>query len=100
MADEHDIVWFKNALPIHYFLVWLVVQQSSQLRINYIGLAMVPTGAHSVSLTMKITTTCSLNALNLKRYGGMFVTDATFLEWGKAGMNGVDGLLSIRMLKL
>jgi hypothetical protein len=49
--------------------------------INYIGLVfIVPTGAHSVSLTMKITTTYSLNALILKRYGGMLVIDATFIK--------------------
>jgi hypothetical protein len=57
--------------------------------IDFIGLVyMVPIDAHSVSATMKITTTCSLNAPILKRSGGMFVTDATFQEWQKAGMNG------------
>jgi hypothetical protein len=102
MVDWHDIVWFKNAIPIHSFLLWLDVQQkSSQLKINYIGLvSMVLTTAHSVSLTRKITTTYSLNALILKRYGGMFVTDATFLEWEKTRMNGLDGLLSLGMVKL
>jgi len=39
-----------------------------------------PKGNHSVSATMRITTTCSLNAPILKRSGGMFVTDATFQE--------------------
>ena len=49
--------------------------------IDFIGLVyMVPIDAHSVSATMKITTTCSLNAPILKRSGGMFVTDATFQE--------------------
>jgi hypothetical protein len=46
-----------------------------------IGLVyMVPIDAHFVSITMRITTTCSLNAPILKRSGGMFVTDATFQE--------------------
>jgi aryl-phospho-beta-D-glucosidase BglC (GH1 family) len=49
---------------------------------------------------MKITTTCSLNALILKHYGGMFVTDATFQELQKAGMNGFDGPLSLGMAKV
>jgi hypothetical protein len=65
---------------ILFFYGWLS-NKSPQLRINYIGLVfMVPTGAHFVSLRIKITTTCFLNAFILKRYGGMFVTDATFLE--------------------
>jgi hypothetical protein len=57
-------------------------------------------GAHFVSLTMKITITCSLHSLIKKPYGGMFVTDATFLELGKTRMNGLDGLLSLGMVKL
>jgi hypothetical protein len=63
---------------IPFFYGWLS-NKSSQLRIDFIGLVyMVPIDAHSVSATMKIITTCSLNAPILKRYGGMFVTDATF----------------------
>jgi len=85
---------------ILFFYGWLY-NKSSQLKINYTSLvSMVPTGAHYVSITMKITTICSMNALILKWYGGMFVTDATFLEWGKAGMNGLDVLLSLAMVKL
>jgi hypothetical protein len=69
--------------------------------INYFGLvSMVPTSAHFVSLTKKIRTTFSLNALILKRYGGKFMTDATFLEWGKTRMNGLDGLLSLGLVRL
>jgi hypothetical protein len=49
-------------------------------RLHRFGIYMVPIDAHSVSATMKITTTCSLNAPILKRSGGMFVTDATFQE--------------------
>jgi len=60
---------------ILFFYAWLS-NNNSQLRINYIGLVlMVPTSAHLVSLTMKIATTCSLNALILQRYGGMFVME-------------------------
>jgi hypothetical protein len=65
---------------IHFFYGWLS-NRNSQLKINFIGLVyMVPIDAHSVSATMRITTTCSLNAPILKRSGGMFVTDATFQE--------------------
>jgi len=65
---------------IHFFYGWLS-NKNSQLKINFIGLVyMVPINAHSVSATMRITTTCSLNAPILKRSGGMFVTDATFQE--------------------
>jgi len=27
MVEWHDIVWFKNAVPRHSFLLWMVVQQ-------------------------------------------------------------------------
>ena len=65
---------------MHFFYGWLS-NENSQRRIDFIGLVyMVPIGAHSVSATMKITTTCSLNAPIRKHYGGMFVTDATFQE--------------------
>jgi hypothetical protein len=65
---------------IHFFYGWLS-NRNSQLKINFIGLVyMVPIDAHSVSATMRITTTCSLNAPILKRSGGMFVTDVTFQE--------------------
>ena len=81
MVDWHDIVWFKNAIPRHAFLLWVVTNENSQRKIHFIGLVyMVPIGAHSVSATMKITTTCSLNAPIRKNYGRMFVTDATFQE--------------------
>jgi hypothetical protein len=70
--------------------------RNSQLKIDFIGLVyMVPIDAHSVSSTMKITTTCSLNAPILKQCGRMSVTDVTFQEWQKAGMNGFDGPLSL-----
>jgi hypothetical protein len=83
-----------------FFYGWLS-NRNSQLRIDFIGLVyMVPIGALYVSATMKITTTCSLNALILKHYGGMFVTDATFQELQKAGMNGFDGPLSLGMAKV
>jgi hypothetical protein len=49
---------------------------------------------------MKIITTCSLNALILKQYGGMFVTDATFQEWRKGGRNGFDRQLLRGMVKV
>jgi hypothetical protein len=97
MVEWHGIIWLKNAIPRHSFLLWLAIQQKLTTQDLVFK---VPTGAHSISLTMKITTTCSLNALILKWYGGMFVTYATFLEWGKAGMNGLDGLLSLGMVKL
>jgi hypothetical protein len=80
---------------------WSTKQVNSQLKINFIGLVyMVPIDAHSVSATMRITTTCSLNAPILKPSGGMFVTDATFQEWQKAGMNGFDGPLSLSMARV
>ena len=48
---------------MHFFFGWLS-NGNSQRRIDFIGLVfMVPIGAHSVSAIMKITTTCSLNAL-------------------------------------
>jgi len=59
-----------------------------------------PIDAHSVSATMRITTTCSLNAPILKRSGGMFVIDVTFQEWQKAGMNGFDGPPSLSMARV
>jgi len=84
---------------IRLFYRWLS-NRNSQLRIDFIGLVyMVPIGAHSVSTTMKITTTCSLNA-PIQQYGGMFVTDATLQELQKAGMNGFDGPLSLGMAKV
>ena len=85
---------------MHFFYGWLS-NRNSQRRIDFIGLVyMVLIGAHSVSATMKITTTCSLNAPIRKHYGGMFVTDATFQEWQKAWMNGFDGPLSLGMAKV
>ena len=27
MVEWHDIVWFKNAVPRHSFLLWMAVQQ-------------------------------------------------------------------------
>jgi hypothetical protein len=85
---------------IRFFYGWLS-NRNSQLKMDFISLVyMVPIDAHSVSATMKITTICSLNAPILKRSGGMFVTDATFQEWQKAGMNGFDGPLSLGMAKV
>jgi hypothetical protein len=85
---------------IRFFYGWLS-NRNSQLKIDFIDLVyMVPIDAHSISATMKITTTCSLNAPILKRSGGMFVTDATFQEWQKAGMNGFDGPLSLSMVRV
>ena len=85
---------------IHFFYGWLS-KRNSQLMIDFIGLVyMVPIGAHHVSAIMKITTTCSLNAPILKHYGGMFVTNATFQEWQKVGMNGFNGPLSLGMAKV
>jgi len=85
---------------IRFFYGWLS-NRNSQLKIDFTGLVyIVPIDAHSVSTTMKITTTCSLNAPILKRSCGMFVTDATFQEWQKAGMNGFDGPLSFGMAKV
>jgi len=67
-------------LDIRFFYGWLS-NINSQLKIDFIGLIyMVLIDAHSISATMKITTTCYLNAPILKRSGGMFVTDATFQE--------------------
>jgi len=87
-------------LDIRFFYGWLS-NINSQLKIDFIGLVyMVLIDAHSISATMKITTTCYLNAPILKRSGGMFVTDATFQEWQKAGMNGFDGPLSLGMAKV
>jgi len=85
---------------IRFFYGWLS-NKNSQLKIDFIGLVyMVPIDAHSVFATMRITTTCSLNAPILKRSGGMFVTDATFQEWQKAGMNGFDRPLSLGMARV
>jgi len=85
---------------IRFFYGWLS-NRNSQLKIDFIDLVyMVPIDAHSISATMKITTTCSLNAPILNRSGGMFVTDATFQEWQKAGMNGFDGPLSLSMVRV
>jgi hypothetical protein len=65
---------------IRFFYGWLS-NRNSQLKIDFIGLVyMVPIDAHSVSATMNITTTYSLNAPILKRSSGMFVIDATFQE--------------------
>jgi hypothetical protein len=82
MVEWHDIVWFKNVVPRHSFLLWMAVQQklTTQDRLHRFGIYMVPIDAHSVFATMRITTTYSLNAPILKRYGGMFVTDTTFQE--------------------
>ena len=90
-------------MPIIIFVSFLLIHKSAyqKKRIDFIGLVyMVPIGAHSVSATMKITTTCSLNTPIRKHYGGMFVTDATFQEWQKAWMNGFDGPLSLGMAKV
>jgi len=85
---------------IRFFYGWLS-NRNSPLKIDFIGLVyMVQIDAHSASATMKITTTCSLNALKLKRSNGMFVIDATFQEWQKAGMNGFDGPLSLGMARV
>ena len=85
---------------MHFFYRWLS-NRNSQRRIDFIGLVyMVLIGAHFVSATMKITTTCSFNAPKRKHYGGMFVTDATFQEWQKDWMNGFDGPLSLGMEKV
>jgi hypothetical protein len=60
---------------IRFFYGWLS-NRNSQLKIDFIGFVyIVLIDAHSVSATMKITTTCSLSAPILKRSGGMFVTD-------------------------
>jgi hypothetical protein len=56
---------------IRFFYGWLS-NRNSQLKIDFISLVYtVPIDAHFVSATMKITTTCSLNAPILKRSGGM-----------------------------
>ena len=61
--------------------ITILVNKGSMNFVIYFRLVyMVPIDAHSVSATMRITTTCSLNAPILKRSGGMFVTDATFQE--------------------
>jgi len=84
---------------IPFFYGWSS-NKSSQLRIDFIGLVyMVPIDAHFVSTTMKIITTCSLNAPILKRYGSIFVTDTTFQEGRKGGRNGFDGQLLHGMVK-
>jgi hypothetical protein len=47
---------------IRFFYGWLS-NRNSQLKIDFIGLVyMVLIDAHSISVIMKITTTCSLNA--------------------------------------
>ena len=93
MVEWHGVVQECNQ-DIRFFYGWLS-NKSSQLKIDFVGLVyMVPIDAHFVSATMKITTTCSLNAPILKRSGAMFVTNVTFQEWEKAGMNGFDGPLS------
>ncbi|KAJ6956790.1 hypothetical protein NC653_038867 [Populus alba x Populus x berolinensis] len=64
MVDWHDIVWFKNAVPRHAFLLWVAIQRklSSQDRLHRFGIP-GPIGAHiCLGAIMKITTTCSLNA--------------------------------------
>jgi len=81
VVEWHDIVWFKNAVPRHSFLLWVAVQQklTTQDRLHRFGIHGL-NQCSSVSPTMKIITTYSLNAPILKRYGGMFVIDATFQE--------------------
>ena len=50
-----------------------------QIRDKVCGI-IINNGSCTNVATMRITTTCSLNAPILKRSGGMFVTDATFQE--------------------
>jgi len=40
MVDWHDIVWFKNAIPRHSFLLWLAFQQkpTTQDKLHRFGL--------------------------------------------------------------
>jgi hypothetical protein len=77
---------------IRFFYGWLS-NRNSQLKIDFIGFVyIVLIDAHSVSATMKITTTCSLSAPILKRSGGMFVTDAKgwdeWIRWATVTWHG------------
>jgi len=40
MVEWHDIVWFKNAIPRHSFLLWMAVQQklTTQDRLHRFGI--------------------------------------------------------------
>ena len=40
MVEWHDIVWFKNAVPRHSFLLWMAVQQklTTQDRLDRFGI--------------------------------------------------------------
>jgi len=82
MVEWHDIVSFKNAVPRHSFLLWMAVQQklTTQDKLHRFGIHGPNRCSQSVSTTIRITTTCSLNAPILKRSGEMFVTDMTFQE--------------------
>ena len=83
------------SLDMHFFYGWLS-NENSQRRIDFIGLVyMVPIGAHSVSATMKITTTCSLNAPIRKHYGGIVlghVVSSRGLEVDKAKIDVISSL--------
>jgi len=101
MVEWHDIVWFKNAVPRHSFLLWMAVQQklTTQDRLHRFGIH----GPNRCSLCLRNNEDHNhlfLNAPILKRSGGMFVTDATFQEWQKAGMNGFDRPLSLGMARV
>ncbi|KAJ6990499.1 hypothetical protein NC653_018914 [Populus alba x Populus x berolinensis] len=78
MVDWHDIVWFKNAVPRHAFLLWVAIQRKR---------------AHSVSRNNEDRQPLvPLNApFGRKHYGGMFVIDATFPRMTKS----LDGWISI-----
>ena len=72
MVEWHDIVWFKNAVPRHSFLLWMAVQKlTTQDKLHRFGIH----GPNRCSLCLRNNEDhnhCSLNAPILKH---------NFQEW-------------------